>query len=329
MDNSSQMQIKPLIDASDGTVIAGPGFHFRWGAIMNPSGLMIKENFYTLAKGLYCHWRYSRSAFSFLYLKGDPLLFILDPVTLKRKKSVKLLVEKLPDKKLMIEDFRLFCFQDKLLVSHALIKRQRKWIRKHYHSAHQTLSELDLSQSKLSYLGKVEIDYPVTPIEKNWVYFEKDKELYFIYSFSPFRVFKLTNWNELKFEELIYKNMNQLSFLGGFEEIISLSTAPIEYDKNNYLLLIHKCKNKNEPVGKRIYYHWGVLLEKETLLPMQISVGPLFVGGKARGIMPGVIFVMSVVNHGNDFYFTYGESDSHACVLKLSKSKLDPIWKDI
>lgn len=327
MNYSTQMHITPLINAAAGTLIAGPGFRFRWGAIMNPSSLLVEENLYALAKGLFCHWKYSRNALSFLYLKGNPLLFILDPHTLKRKKSINLSLEGFSDKKLMLEDFRLFYFQDKILVSHTLIKVQKKWITKYYPVAYQALSELDLSQNKLKYLGKIQLDYPVTLIEKNWVYFEKNNELYFIYSFSPFRVFKLENRNELQFHEIIYKNMNHLNFLGGFAEIISLSTSPIEYDKDNYLLLIHKCKNKKE--GKRIYYHWGVLLDRNTFLPRQISINPLFIGGNARGMMPGVIFVMSVTQHENNFYFTYGESDSHACIVKIAKSELDQIWKDI
>jgi hypothetical protein len=80
--------------------------------------------------------------------------------------------------------------------------------------------------------------------------------------------------------------------------------------------------------GERLYYHWAVLLDRDTLLPSKISSVPLFVGGQARGILPGIVYVMAAFEMDDQMFFSLCESDSHASVLTVPKSSLDEIWTD-
>jgi hypothetical protein len=54
----------------------------------------------------------------------------------------------------------------------------------------------------------------------------------------------------------------------------------------------------------------------------------VFVGGRARGILPGIVYVMAAFDMQDEIFFSLCESDSHASCLKVPKSALDELWTD-
>jgi hypothetical protein len=81
--------------------------------------------------------------------------------------------------------------------------------------------------------------------------------------------------------------------------------------------------------GERLYFHWALLIDRRTFLPARISSAPLFVGGQARGILPGIVYVMAAFQQDADIFFSICESDSHSSFLRLRKDVLDDCWVDL
>ena len=187
--------------------------------------------------------------------------------------------------------------------------------------------EAGFAKKAFTYLGAPKLDFDIQPKEKNWVFIEHNGQLYLFYSFHPFRVLKLENLSSLSFSTILDRQLNpKLGDIGGFGTFVSYSTNPVDYDDQHFLTLIHQCDPKG---AGRLYYQWGVLLDKNSLLPMRITSAPLFSGIGARGPLMGVLYVMSVIKFENDFLFLNGEGDSFVTYTKLPKGRLDGLWSDI
>lgn len=149
-------------------------------------------------------------------------------------------------------------------------------------------------------------------------------ELYLFYTFHPYRVLKLSNRRTLTFSTIINQPLSpQLGDIGGFGTFVSYSTNPVDYDEQHFMLLVHQVDPSR--MG-RLYYHWGVLIDKATMYPTQVTAEPLFSGVGARGVLRGVVYVMSVIPRGHEFIFYCGEGDTYLSRTTIAKDKLDRLW---
>jgi hypothetical protein len=78
----------------------------------------------------------------------------------------------------------------------------------------------------------------------------------------------------------------------------------------------------------RVYYHWGVLVDIETFELKKITAKPLFCGLGARGIMPGFLYVMSVIKRADYVCFFNGEGDAYVSYRRIPVSTLQQLWLD-
>lgn len=147
--------------------------------------------------------------------------------------------------------------------------------------------------------------------EKNWLPFTKDNEIFFIYLYDPFTIYKLDQKNgELV---LFKKEETEYDF-----STFSGSASPIEFD-DGYLFLIHETL-----VGeKRNYIHRFVYLDKD-LNFKQISKPFIF-------LHQGIEYCCGIaVDHSNSkLIMTLGMEDREAffCLVPLEtvRKLLEPI----
>lgn len=311
-------------------VIAGPHYLGFAGGIYNPGSLPTSDGGVILmAKGQICHWWDAIGINAELYQKGSPVVFTLDKdLNLKGSHVVQSQNGFPAIDKVGYEDFRLFYYNKEIWVNHSLLtlvpRHTCAWT---FQDSKQVLSSLDPTHTRLSFLGQPQLDLPIRRIEKNWVFLEYEGNLFLFYSFHPYRVLKLTDRENLTFTTVINQPLgDRLGDIGGFKTMVSFSTNPIDYDERHWLLLVHQVEHGRV---ERCYHHWGVLIEKKTLLPRKITTTPLFSGRGARGRKPGIIYVTSVIRREADFVFFSGEGDAFITQVVVPKNTIERSWFDL
>ena len=83
--------------------------------------------------------------------------------------------------------------------------------------------------------------------------------------------------------------------------------------------MVHQIDNK---ISGRCYFHWAVLIDKKSLLPVKISSKPIFSGMGARGKTPGIRYISSILKTENEILFFAGEGDVYVTVTKKPIAKL-------
>ena len=124
-----------------------------------------------------------------------------------------------------IEDFRLFTHNDKLYSNHIIVDESKR--------IYPVISEIDLINKKMTIIGTIELEIPKNDVEKNWVFFNHNKELFLIYSLSPWIIFKI-DINTLTGEMI--KNC-EVKFDWNHSGFISNSTNPIRINQNRNINL--------------------------------------------------------------------------------------------
>lgn len=282
-----------------------------------------------LAKGQERHWWDAVGVFADQYYQGDPVLLVLDSqLRLIDVRKVKVKSSLSQPKMVGYEDFRMFQYEDQIWVNHGMISL----IRKHecsltFDGAVPCLSRLNTATNSLTLVGYPKLDFATNSIEKNWVYFELEGNLFLLYSVSPFRLLKLHNRSSLAFTTVISRDLGpRLHDVGGFGTLVSFSTNPIEYDDDHQLFLIHQVQRRG---SDRFYHHWGVLLSKKTLLPEHITEKPLFFGNGARGRRAGILYVSSVLRVEDKFLFFMGEGDAYSTYCAIDHEDLEDRWSPL
>lgn len=319
----------PMIDLQHAVPLGGPGFRGFDGGLMNPGAVPVDDGILMLGKANDRHWLKSAEAAYAeanwrLYLKGTPLLLKLDRTQqLQSVESVQLGPE-FPSERKAFEDFRVYRRDNRVWVHGVQADIEVLPDKITYWRTVQWHAELDVQRRVLTGFAYPQLDVPLAEAEKNWCYFVRGADLFLLYSFSPFVLLRSTG--TLRFETVIRQDLPpSLGELGGFAARLSLGTNPMPYGKEHLFLMIHKFDLVGE---ERRYFHWAVLLDRETLLPRKISSVPLFVGGRARGLLPGIVYVMAAFEVQDEMFFSLCESDSHASVLTAPKSTLDELWTD-
>lgn len=209
-----------------------------------------------------------------------------------------------------VEDFRLFWHHRQLYCSYSHVVDPD-------HIKNQ-ISAVDLARRMVGPPLQPQVDFTSRPIEKNWCYFEHADELYALYSFRPFRLLKCCDLTSFRFETIVTGTINVCQAEHGLRRapLVSLSAGPIPF-RDQLLLFIHwRDEYKN-------YQHHAVLLEPQTLRPIQVTRRPLFSGGGANGLHPHVLYLMSVLSVDDTLWCFLGEGDEHISCSTVSMSDIE------
>lgn len=206
------------------------------------------------------------------------------------------------------EDFRIFTFRGKDFYSVSYIDEDFN-------------TKVSILDENFNFLGDVKlIDRNLNKAwdkiwEKNWLFFEKDNNLYFIYSTTPnYVLYVCKDFNNLTFETFI--NL-KWPFDGPksnlyFGDVVTTggSTNPIFLkDKNVYVYLIH-----TKIYQERKYDHYFVLLDKN-LKPFRFCETPVI----SRHINEPLCFVSSMLIEDNYIILSGGIGDNENFIWELSK----------
>jgi hypothetical protein len=314
--------------ARQSTVIAGPGFLGFQGGVYNPGAVRLDDGgICLLACGHPCHWRRAVGVNAHLALRGRPVRILLDRSLTVTGAAVVAYPGQDSRADQALEDFRLFRCRGEIWAVHGTLRVVREACKANYREARQTLARLDVRANALAFLGYPELDVPVQPLEKNWVFAERGGELFLFYAFHPYRVLRLEDPERLRFRTVMDRPLaGRLADIGGFGSRVSFSANPVEYDARHWLLVVHQIERQRWI--DRCYHQWAVLLDKESLLPVKIIPRPLFESLGARGTPPGILYVMSVVPAGDDFHFFCGEGDAYVTRLTVPRAALAREWVD-
>jgi glycosyltransferase involved in cell wall biosynthesis len=138
--------------------------------------------------------------------------------------------------------------------------------------------------------------------EKNWLPYSKDGEIYLIYGYQPFKIYKVTK--EFKLEIHIESNVNfELSSMRG-------SASPIKVD-NHYLIIIHQVLMVN---GSRVYVHRFMMLDNK-MSPVSISK-PFYLLEK------DIEFIMGCYMYNDVLHITAGIKDRSTYMFHIHKKDL-------
>lgn len=303
-------------------VIAKPGTLGFKGGVFNPGSVKIsREKVILLAKGQKIFWWKAKGKRKKLFQKGDPIMFVYN--TRKNKVSEKKIIYKHPNfPKGEIEDFRMFSFKKSIYVNHSLIHSKDDQNRNKISSV---ISKLDINKKTLKYFGIPKLDFSTQNIEKNWVYYVLESNLHLIYSVNPYIVLQARDSEKLEFKTIINTTLNNALYdIGNFNSRVSLSCNPIPYNEQYLILIIHQI---NHIFTGRCYYHWALLIDKKTHLPHKISEKPIFSGFGARGRLPGIRYITSLIQSNDEFLFFSGEGDAFSVITRIKANELDKSFK--
>ncbi|MGV8947460.1 MAG: hypothetical protein ACOH1N_13590 [Lutibacter sp.] len=308
-------------------VIAKPGTLSFAGGAFNPGALAVDDShILILAKAQVLPFFQAIGKKRESYLKGNPVVFLLNASTLQTLKSWTIfkLVGFPAEEDYAIEDLRLFKWGEYKMINHTLITKQRVQGYLSIKSTSSALSKLDDRDQTINFCTVPKIDFERQEFEKNWVYAEKGEQLLLWYSVKPYRVLALRDEENFTFNTLIHQQLNgKISDPGGFGTMVSFSTNPIDFDEQHWLVIIHQFKKK---ITGRWYVHWAVLIDKTSVLPVKITSKPIFTGAGARGRVPGYRYISSVLKVENEILFFAGEGDVYVTVTKKTVEELQKLF---
>ena len=206
-----------------------------------------------------------------------------------------------------IEDFRLFTHNDKLYSNHIIVDESKR--------IYPVISEIDLINKKMTIIGTIELEIPKNDVEKNWVFFNHNKELFLIYSLSPWIIFKI-DINTLTGEMI--KNC-EVKFDWNHSGFISNSTNPIRINQNRNIMGFHSRDNKR-------IYHQGLLTFDNNFNLIKSTKEPYLSGGDFDTIHPHVIYTSSLTMIEDKLIGFAGDGDTKTIMIEFKKDKL---WKEL
>lgn len=308
-------------------VIAKPGTLSFAGGAFNPGSIALDDrHILLLAKAQVLPFFKAIGKKRELYLKGSPVAFLIDSSSLQTLKSWKISkVFGFPlEEEYAIEDLRLFKWREHKMINHTLIKKQRVQGYLSIESTSSAISKFDECDQSITFCAVPHIDFARQEFEKNWVYAEKGEQLLLWYSVNPYKVLFLREEESFTFNTLIHKELTgKIIDPGSFGTMVSFSTNPIDFDDQHWLVIIHQFKKK---ITGRFYVHWALLIDKESVLPVQITSKPIFTGAGARGRVPGYRYISSVMKIKDELFFFAGEGDVYVTVTKKKIADLQSLF---
>lgn len=219
------------------------------------------------------------------------------------------------------EDSRFFSFYGKKYISVSYLDMDFNcWVGV-LDENYNFLGKVNIDEyNRVSFIGKTRF------WEKNWLFFEKDGNLYFIYSTTPrYIVFVCTDFTKLQFKKHIdiewplAENVpdNEIYFtgyLGGNIKIATAGTAGPIYikEKDIYLYFIH-----TKFYSEKKYNHYAVILDKN-LIPINFCKFPII-----SKYVPHIhLFISSVIETGDYLLISGGIADNNVFTWELSKPRI-------
>lgn len=205
--------------------------------------------------------------------------------------------------KYRIEDYRVFEWNNEIWTNHNLNLALTRPI----------ISKINLQENKLEH-KKIKVFRILNGIEKNWLFFQHNSKLKFIYSIYPFVV--MSSDDGYEFHKEIYSKIliDKNVFWSG-------STNPVLFDDKSYIFFAHYRDSK------KVYCHHLILMDRETLTPILISKNPVFREEDNGGIKSNVLYLMSHTRiNKQDWIFSFGVGDYNT---KLVLIKHENILKEI
>jgi len=162
--------------------------------------------------------------------------------------------------------------------------------------------------------------------EKNWLFFEHKKQLYFIYSTTPrFVIYKCTDFESLNFEKHIdiewplnedvpKQEVYFTGFIGSNRRVATGGSCSPLYikEKDLFVYLIH-----TKLYSKRKYNHYAVILDGN-LMPVKLVKEPIITEN-----VPYVhMFITTMISDGNYFILSGGIDDRSNFIWELSKNQI-------
>lgn len=273
------------------------------GGIFNPAFIKNKNKNYLLCRAETVPELYRKNPFTG---KTPPVLVELDK-DLKTIKNYKQIDIENYQENIKLEDFRSFYYNDKSLISCTYIDNK---------NIKTAVCELDVKTKTIKNISIPDLlNFEINKTEKNWSYFEKDGELYLIYSLNPYILFKKIN--DFSFEK-VYELDYNITFNSN---LVSNSINPFLYNEH-YFHIVHT------NTGRKTYKHYPVLINKDTLKPEYYSDIPMFEKDNCYGSYNKVLYLTDYNINTDKITFFFGEGD--ACVSKKTM-KLEELkninWK--
>lgn len=165
-----------------------------------------------------------------------------------------------------------------------------------------------------------------TDEEKNWVFFEHEGKLKFIYSIEPWRIFTCDDNGEIQGE---FKH--DLSIKREVPKFLANSTNPVLVNTQThgecYMLLYHYFIDPLANAGgtrNRIYYQFILFFDKNTLMPLSHTYRPVLMGGlNTQGRHDNVLYASGAFQCGEDICVLSGEGDYYSRYDLLDLNKIE------
>lgn len=313
---------QPIARVENLTRLSGRGsFGFSAGVI-NPGVKPNGSGFTFLARGEKVPWAIAEQNQS-VFLTGCRALMmkIDDQLTLRAVREV---VINRPNgmEGVRFEDFRIFQYQRQLFSNHACVSNPgvnpsaARRLQPALLRVNVGISRWDLARNELTYLGAPKLDRLLGLIEKNWVFFEHQEQLYLLYSFKPYHLLRANRWPRLDFETMFNRDFSFPLSEDGIP--IRNSANPVEYDSEHFIHVIHKV------YPEKRYAFWAILIDKRTLIPKMITDRPLACGWHSAPA--SIIYICALIPRESEVLLFGGIDDSSIGIWRIPRSRLDSHW---
>lgn len=208
-----------------------------------------------------------------------------------------------------VEDPRLFIYNDDLYLSYT----------DGYQMAQAKIDPQTLQAVESFYITKPDKQRT----EKNWIFFEHDKELYSVYNTCPHEIFKMdgANWEKVYSEE--WKS-------GWRHGIIRGGTSPILVG-DKYVSFFHSALGvKHRGIEGRQYFMGAYTFEsKPPFRPLSITKEPIIVGEWVDDNIPRlsnaifVVFPSGVIRQENGYLVSFGYNDYRCRYVEITDAELE------
>jgi len=288
------------------------------GGVYNPGAITYGDEVMVIARSEKLHWKKIVTGKRTFLRSYPPVLFWLTK-TLDVKEAKKTSFLNYPPLgSFRAEDFRMFKFKEHIYISHLMVDDLR--VPRPTMKGKQALAELDPEHCRLRYVGYPVLDFATSRVERNWGFFEHNEDLYLIYSFSPYILLRLADWEHLLFKTIVNKEMTiNIESLNNYSRhMTSFSTPPIHYDDKHYIVFVHKRDDNHVR-----YAQWAVLLDKITLLPVKMTSLPVLQGIRDKKFEKNVVNIVGIISQENDFVLFQGEDDLYSSYIRVPKKTLE------
>lgn len=301
-------------------IISNIDFNFNKGGIYNPSIINCEGKKYIIAR---CEKDFD--AYTGIY--ENYWKSVLPPMFFEINETYSIIsygIFRMKDFPIIsrFEDFRVFYFDNKIYTNHNLTTPNYEydsgstWTNMHISTkpgviVKSEISEIDIKNETIE-RTKIQ-NFSPTKLEKNWSFFTKDDDLYFIYSLEPFIIYKKVNDEFIKIIEKNYRYEWNIISDSSMKFCISTNLQRITDD---YYLLFFHTKTKGYK------YVQGCMLLNNNLEPTYMTKNPILSCEELKGKYPGVIYVFSVDVKDDEIDVYYGEADTNCCVAVFDKNKI-------